>query len=200
MEENRASVPTTVILAQILSRGTGKGESHRSKGTVGPSLPIQLAPEDEWAAARRADLFLLLSPPEWKQTVDWRGHKNSRENTNKFLCWLMLASTEIKWKSIPTTWLPTHLSRSLYHRRILWLLVGVHSSTNIYQAPTIWQALLHMLEIHILWRGRQDILAGHNKNSRFEWNGRPLLEWHPGVNKYIDSYMWRNGYIKMIAV
>lgn len=33
------SQPAAVILAQILPCGTGKGESDRNKGTVGPYLP-----------------------------------------------------------------------------------------------------------------------------------------------------------------
>lgn len=44
-------------------QGWGRG-SDRSKGPVGPSLPAPLASEDEQAAARKADLFLLSSPPE----------------------------------------------------------------------------------------------------------------------------------------
>ena len=73
------------------------------------------------------------------------GRRNLRENMNKLSCWLMFASTEIKWKSTLTIWLPTHRSRFLYHGRTLWLSVGIHSSTNIYQAPTMCQAPLYML-------------------------------------------------------
>lgn len=79
MVKNRVCLPTIRVLTQILSCGTGKGGSHRSKGPVGPTLPNQAVPEDECEAARGAGRFLLPSPPEWEQTVDWRGAKKLEE-------------------------------------------------------------------------------------------------------------------------
>lgn len=88
----------TVILVQILSCRAGEGEVTEAKALWAPLFrPRWLQKMNRLQQEKRIYFCFHLHLSRLE------GHRNLRENMNKLSCWLMFASTEIKWKSALTT-------------------------------------------------------------------------------------------------